>query len=86
MYGMKEIILYTSEECPYCSIAEKILKTVLEEYGGLFQYRSIKINRESQQKIYSIPTILVGKTIIEGLPERANTYCIIFMMEFSCHK
>ncbi len=78
MYEMKEIVLYTSEECPYCSVAEKILKTVLEEYGGLFQYKSIKINGESQQKISSIPTILVGKTKIEGLPEREQIHTALF--------
>ena len=78
MYGMKEIILYTSEECPYCNIAEKILQTVLEEYGGLFQYRNIKINGESQQRISSIPTIFVGKTKIEGLPEREQIHTALF--------
>lgn len=78
MYEMKEIVLYTSEECPYCSIAEKILKTVLEEYGGLFQYRSIKVNGECQQKISSIPTIFVGKTKIEGLPEREQIHTALF--------
>lgn len=78
MYEMKEIVLYTSEECPYCSVAENILKTVLEEYGGLFQYRSIKINGESQLKISSIPTIFVGKTKIEGLPEREQIHTALF--------
>ena len=78
MYEMKEIVLYTSEECPYCSVAEKILKTVLDEYGGLFQYRSIKVNGESQPKISSIPTIFVGKTKIEGLPEREQIHTALF--------
>ncbi|MCG3224131.1 MAG: thioredoxin family protein [Candidatus Heimdallarchaeota archaeon] len=78
MYEMKEIVLYTSEECPYCSVAENILKTVLEEYGGLFQYRSIKVNGESKQKISSIPTIFVGKTKIEGLPEREQIHTALF--------
>ena len=78
MYEMKEIVLYTSEECPYCSMAEKILKKVLEEYGGLFQYKSITVNGESQQKISSIPTIFVGKTKIEGLPEREQIHTALF--------
>ena len=78
MYGMKEIVLYTSEECPYCNMAEDILQAVLEEYDGLFQYRSIKINGEEKQKISSIPTIFVGKTKIEGLPEREQIHTALF--------
>lgn len=78
MYEMKEIVLYTAEECPYCSAAEEILQTVLEEYGGLFKYRSVKINEKAKQKISSIPTIFVGKTKIEGLPEREQIHSALF--------
>ncbi len=78
MYGMKEIILYTAEDCPYCNIAEGILKTVLDEYDGLFDYRSIKINRKDTAKVSSIPTILVGKTKIEGLPEKEQIHTALF--------
>ena len=42
MYEMKQIVLYTTEDCPYCNIAEKILKNVLDEYNGLFNYKNIK--------------------------------------------
>jgi len=78
MYGMKEIILYTAEDCPYCNIAERILKTVLDEYDGLFDYRSIKINKKDSSNVSSIPTILVGKTKIEGLPEKEQIHTALF--------
>ena len=78
MYGMKEIILYTAEDCPYCNIAERILKTVLDEYDGLFDYRSIKINKKDSSDVSSIPTILVGKTKIEGLPEKEQIHTALF--------
>lgn len=78
MYGMKEIVLYTSEECPYCNIAEGILQAVLEEYDGLFHYRSINISGESKQQVSSIPTIIVGKTKIEGLPEKEQIHTALF--------
>ena len=75
---MKEIILYTTEDCPYCNIAESILKTVLNEYDGLFNYRSIKINKKDSSDVSSIPTILVGKTKIEGLPEKEQIHTALF--------
>lgn len=75
---MKEIILYTAEDCPYCNIAERILKTVLDEYDGLFDYRSIKINKKDSSNVSSIPTILVGKTKIEGLPEKEQIHTALF--------
>ncbi|MHA2357151.1 MAG: thioredoxin family protein [Candidatus Heimdallarchaeaceae archaeon] len=75
---MKEIVLYTSEDCPYCYIAESILKDVLEEYDGLFIYKSIKINNKEPSNISSIPTILVGKTKIEGLPEKEQIHTALF--------
>ncbi|MCG3216752.1 MAG: thioredoxin family protein [Candidatus Heimdallarchaeota archaeon] len=79
MYGMKEIILYTAEDCPYCNIAERILKTVLEEYDGLFNYKNVKINKKNHQlNVSSIPTILVGKTKIEGLPEKEQIHTALF--------
>ena len=78
MYEMKEIVLYISEDCPYCNIAEGILQAVLEEYNGLFQYKSIKVNNKSLNNIFSIPTIFVGKTRIEGLPEREQIHTALF--------
>ena len=75
---MKEIVLYTAEECPYCNIAEKILKTVLDEYNGLFNYKSIKIDTKIITNVYSIPTIYVGKTKIEGLPEKEQIHTALF--------
>jgi len=78
MYEMKEILLYTTEDCPYCNIAEDILKKVLEEYGGLFNYKSIEIKTENQFNVSSIPTIFVGKTRIEGLPEREQIHAALF--------
>jgi glutaredoxin len=78
MYEMKEIILYVTENCPYCNIAEGILQDVLKEYGDLFQYRSIEINNKNLDKVFSIPTIFVGKTRIEGLPEREQIHTALF--------
>ena len=78
MYGMKEIVLYTTEDCPYCSVAENILKTVLDEYDGLFKYKSVNIKFKDQSNISSIPTIFVGKIKIEGLPEREQIHTALF--------
>ena len=78
MYEMKEIVLYISEDCPYCNIAEGILQSVLEEYDGLFKYKSIKINNKSLDNVFSIPTIFVGKTRIEGLPEKEQIHTALF--------
>ncbi|MFW9851696.1 MAG: glutaredoxin family protein [Candidatus Thorarchaeota archaeon] len=75
---MKEIVLYTAEDCPYCSAAENILKTVLDEYDGLFQYKSVNIKLKNQLNISSIPTILVGKIKIEGLPEKEQIHTALF--------
>ncbi|NHK33084.1 MAG: hypothetical protein FK730_17175 [Asgard group archaeon] len=78
MYEMKKIVLYVAENCPYCNMAEGILQAVLEEYGGLFQYKSIEINNKSLDNIFSIPTIFVGKTRIEGLPEKEQIHTALF--------
>ncbi len=78
MYEMKQIVLYTAEDCPYCNIAEKILKNVLDEYNGLFNYKSIKVSTKKELKISSIPTILVGQTKIEGLPEKEQIHTALF--------
>jgi glutaredoxin len=78
MYEMKQIVIYTSDDCPYCNIAEKILKTVLKEYDGLFNYRSVEISSEEEPKISSLPTIIVGQTRIEGLPEEEQIHSALF--------
>ena len=78
MYEMKEIVLYTTEDCPYCNIAENILKNVLKEYGGLFNYKSVEINTENRFNVSSLPTIFVGKTKIEGLPEKEQIHTALF--------
>lgn len=78
MYEMKEIILYTSEDCPYCNIAESILKNVLDEYGGLFIYKNVKISKKNQTSLSAVPTILVGTTKIEGLPEEEQIHSALF--------
>lgn len=75
---MKQIVLYTAEDCPYCNIAENILKSVLDEYDGLFNYKSIKISNKDKSKIFSLPTILVGQTKIEGLPEKEQIHTALF--------
>jgi len=78
MYEMKEIVFYTTEDCPYCNIAENILKNVLSEYGGLFNYKSVEIKTENRYNVSSLPTIFVGKTKIEGLPEKEQIHTALF--------
>ena len=78
MYEMKEIVLYTAENCPYCNIAEGILQAVLEEYDGLFHYKSVEVNNLGLENVFSIPTIFVGKTRIEGLPEKEQIHTALF--------
>jgi len=78
MYEMKQIVLFTSENCPYCTVAEKILKAVLDEYDGLFNYKSIKFQPDRGLKISSLPTIFVGQTRIEGLPDKEQIHSALF--------
>lgn len=78
MYEMKQIVLYTAEDCPYCYAAEKILRKVLDEYNGLFNYRSIKVNAKQELKISSLPTIFVGQTKIVGLPDKEEIHSALF--------
>jgi len=78
MYEMKKIVLYTTDDCPYCNIAESILKTVLDEYDGLFEYKSVKINKKESHRLSSVPTIFVGKVRIEGLPEKEQIHSALF--------
>ena len=75
---MKEIILYTTDDCPYCNIAERVLKDVIEEYSGLFEDKNIKLTKFLQKGINAIPTILVGSKKIEGLPEKEQIHTALF--------
>ncbi|MHA1304447.1 MAG: glutaredoxin family protein [Candidatus Heimdallarchaeaceae archaeon] len=75
---MKEIIIYTSDKCPYCSTAEKILKEVLDEYNGLFNYKQVNISENKEHNINSLPTIYVGEQKIEGLPEKEQLHTALF--------
>ncbi len=78
MLNMKKIILYTSENCPYCTIAEQTLNTVLKEYQGLFKYKSVKIGNNQKLNVRAIPTIVVGNYSIEGLPEPEQIHSALF--------
>ena len=78
MNEMKQIVLFTSENCPYCTVAERILKDVLDEYNGLFKYKSIEFHPDRGLKISSLPTILVGQTRIEGLPDKEQIHSALF--------
>lgn len=75
---MKEILLFTADDCPYCNVAETILKEVLEEYSGLFEYKTIKIDKNKNAIILSLPTIIVGQKRIEGLPEKDQIHSALF--------
>ena len=75
---MKEILLFTSDDCPYCNVAETILKEVLNEYNGLFEYKTIKIDKNKNVNILSLPTIIVGQKRIEGLPEKDQIHSALF--------
>ncbi len=75
---MKEILLFTTDDCPYCNVAETILKEVLNEYSGLFEYKTIKVDKNKNVNILSLPTIIVGQKRIEGLPEKDQIHSALF--------
>jgi glutaredoxin len=75
---MKEILLFTTDDCPYCNVAESILIEVLNEYSGLFEYKTIKIDKNKNANILSLPTIIVGQKRIEGLPEKDQIHSALF--------
>lgn len=81
---MKKIILYTSSECPYCTLAEERLREAIEQYKGLFTYTSIHIDKKKQKhntrvkSIKSLPTIIVGDVMLEGIPELDQIHTALF--------
>ncbi|MGA9227486.1 MAG: glutaredoxin family protein [Mesobacillus sp.] len=65
---MKDIIVYTQNECPPC----KIVKMFLNEYGFSYSERNIHEDEKSRQELtdiygsFSTPTIVVGSEVIIG--------------------
>lgn len=65
---MKDIIVYTQNECPPC----QIVKMFLNEYKFSFSEKNIHSDDQSRQELtelygsYSTPTIVVGNEVIIG--------------------
>ena len=78
MMKNKRIVIYTSDNCPYCIVAEEIIKQVIDEYQGLFDYKSIKISPDRSNKVLSLPTIKIGDKIIKGIPEKDQIHTALF--------
>lgn len=74
----REIIIYTTDDCPYCVIAEEIIKQVVSEYSGLFNYKSVNVSKSEKQQIISVPTIKIGSKVIEGVPEKDQIHTALF--------
>ena len=74
----KKIVIYTTDNCPYCIIAEEIIKQVIDEYQGLFDYKSIKISQSRKSNVSSLPTIKIGDKIINGVPEKDQIHTALF--------
>jgi len=65
---MKEIIVYTQNECPPC----QIVKMFLAEYGFSYSEKNIDLDSQSKRDLteiygsYSTPTIIIDEEIIAG--------------------
>jgi len=74
-----KVIIYTSNDCPYCSIAEDVVKEVLNEYQDLFEYKVVNLStRRNNTTVVSVPTIIIGAKKIEGIPERDQIHTALF--------
>ncbi len=80
MEKKKALIIYTSEDCAYCSLAEKIAKEVVDNYQGLVKYHKVKLNSKNMpvnNDVKSFPTIIIGDKKIEGVPEKDQLHTAI---------
>ncbi|MCM3572966.1 MULTISPECIES: glutaredoxin family protein [Mesobacillus] len=65
---MKDIIVYTQNDCPPC----QIIKMFLTEFGFSYTEKNINLDDQSKQELtenynsYSTPTIVIGEEIITG--------------------
>ncbi|MHA1203391.1 MAG: thioredoxin family protein [Candidatus Heimdallarchaeaceae archaeon] len=76
---MNEIILFTSNDCLYCSIAEKKLKEVIDEYGDLFELKLKNVEHEDMEaSVTVLPTIIIGKKKFEGVLEKDQIHTALF--------
>jgi len=78
MKSARKVVIYTSDDCPYCYIAENIVKEVLGEYKSLFEYKVINLSKSSKKVVNSVPTIIVGNNKIEGIPEKDQIHTALF--------
>ena len=76
---MNEIILFTSDDCLYCSTAKKKLEEVINEYGGLFELKLKNIEQEnSESPVTVLPTVIIGKKKFEGVLEKDQIHTALF--------
>lgn len=71
---MKDVVVYSTNYCPYCRYAERLLT----ELGVAFQDIDVTGNREMRQKLVAlsggrrtVPQIFVGGTPIGGYTDMA---------------
>lgn len=62
---MKEIIIYTDYVCPFCLIAEKIVKDVIKEKDINIQWKPFEL------RPYPIPTLKVEDNYLPSIWEKS---------------
>ena len=59
---MKDIILYTSSTCPYCTLA----KEYLEEKGAEFVEKNVQKDTEARKELMAMGHMGVPVVVIDG--------------------
>jgi glutaredoxin 3 len=71
---MKEVVMYSTQVCPYCQMAERLLKT-----RGVAHIEKILIDREPNKRVEmmtrtgrrTVPQIYIGEQHIGGYDDLA---------------
>lgn len=68
---MQEIIIYTADRCPYCTMAKRLLNNKRAAYKEINVDASPGLRSEMQQKTNrrTVPQIFIGKTHVGGFDE-----------------
>lgn len=77
---MNKIEIYTSQTCPYCVKAKKLLKTLGLEYmefdvSGSFDKMVENLEKRFGIKVMTIPQIIINDKHIGGFDDLNTLYC-----------
>ena len=71
---MNKIEIYTSQTCPYCVKAKKLLKTLGLEYtetdvSNSFEEMVLKFEERFNKKVMTIPQIIINDKYVGGFDD-----------------